>query len=121
MSTNHRHALGRWGEGLAAEHFERLGYRVVARNHRTSSGEIDLIVLRDATLVFAEVKTRRADGYDPFESITWSKRRRLRRLGAEWLADHAPRPYRLVRFDAVAVVIDRAGRLMALDHREDAL
>src|SRR5882672_4787710 len=54
-----RQALGRLGEQLALEHLERLGYSLVARNHRTRFGELDLIVTDGRALVFAEVKTRR--------------------------------------------------------------
>ena len=43
MSDDPRHSLGRRGERLAAEHFERLGYGVLARNHRTRFGELDLV------------------------------------------------------------------------------
>ena len=43
MSDDPRHSLGRRGEELAAEHLERLGYRVVARNYRTRFGELDLV------------------------------------------------------------------------------
>ena len=35
MPTDARKTLGRLGEQLAAEHFERLGWRIVARNHQT--------------------------------------------------------------------------------------
>src|ERR1700724_2656332 len=56
-----RRALGRRGEQLAADHLGRLGFAPVARNERTRYGEIDLIVFDGRTLVFAEVKTRRAD------------------------------------------------------------
>src|SRR4051794_2087274 len=44
MSTDPRPRLGRRGEALAAEHFERLGGIVLARNHRTRWGELDLVV-----------------------------------------------------------------------------
>ena len=60
MSDDPRHSLGRLGERLAAEHFERLGYTVLARNYRTRFGELDLVAADDYTLVFCEVKTRRA-------------------------------------------------------------
>ena len=47
-------SLGRRGEDLAAAHFERLGYRILARNHRTRFGELDLVVTDPAehTIVF---------------------------------------------------------------------
>ena len=41
MSSDPRHILGRLGEQRALEHLERLGYTLVARNHRTRFGEID--------------------------------------------------------------------------------
>ena len=60
MSTDARRDLGRAGEQLALEHLERLGYALVARNHRTAHGELDLVVTDGEVLVFVEVKTRRA-------------------------------------------------------------
>ena len=60
VSSDPRHVLGRLGEQCALEHLERLGYTLVARNHRTRFGEIDLVVRGERALVFVEVKTRRA-------------------------------------------------------------
>ncbi|HEY4098389.1 MAG TPA: YraN family protein [Baekduia sp.] len=55
MSTDPRQHLGRLGERLAAEHLERLGCAIVARNHRTRFGEIDLVACDGRTLIFVEV------------------------------------------------------------------
>ena len=52
MHTGHRQHLGRLGEHLAAEHFQRLGYRVLAQNHHTRWGELDLVLYDGRTLVF---------------------------------------------------------------------
>ena len=41
--TNVRHAAGQRGEDLAAAHLERLGFQILARNHRTRFGELDLV------------------------------------------------------------------------------
>jgi len=54
--------LGRLGEAAVAAHYERDGFRVLARNLRTTGGEIDLLVCRRGLLVGVEVKTRRAHG-----------------------------------------------------------
>ena len=121
MPSNPRHDLGRAGERLALEHYERLGFRLLDRNYRTPAGELDLILYDGATIVFAEVKTRRAPTViDPVESVTPTKQRRVRRLAAAWLAERGrDRPHaRELRFDAVGVMIDRAGRLVALDQLE---
>ena len=98
-----RLARGAWGERIAAREYERLGYRVVAANWRTSSGEIDLIVERDDVLVFCEVKARRSARYGPAASaVTSEKQARIRRLAQEWLRAH-PGRRRRVRFDVYAI------------------
>jgi putative endonuclease len=116
-------AFGRRGEELAAQHLERLGYTVLARNHRTRWGEIDL-VLADAggrTIVFVEVKTRRLGGGDPFESLHEVKRHQVRSMAAAWLNDVRDRPWAAdLRFDAVGVTLDARGELVRLDHLEGA-
>ena len=121
MRSDDRQHLGRAGERLALEHYERLGFRLLDRNYRSPAGELDLILYDGETIVFAEVKTRRAPTVlDPVEAVTPAKQRRIRRLAAGWLADRGrDHPHaRELRFDAVGVMIDRAGRLVALEQLE---
>ena len=123
MPTDLRHHLGRIGEDLALAHLERLGYSLVARNHRTRYGELDLVVFAGTTLVFVEVKTRRASGSGrgPWEALHARKRQQVRRMAAAFLlevSDHPRSPD--VRFDAIGVVIDAYGKLVRLDHLEAA-
>ena len=121
MTTDPRHHLGRRGEQLAAEHLERLGYRVLARNHRTRYGELDLVAEGDGELVFCEVKTRRAGSGSPWESLHDAKRSQVRKMAAAFLVEVRERPWSAeLRFDAIGVVLDADGRLVALDHLEAA-
>jgi putative endonuclease len=118
-----RRRLGRLGEDLAAAHFERLGYDVVARNHRTRFGEIDLIACDERALVFCEVKTRRTGGRagGAVEAVAEAKQAQVRRMAAAWLVETTDRAHRdELRFDVVAVAVDGGGRLVALDHLEGA-
>jgi putative endonuclease len=115
-----RHTLGRRGEELAAQHFERLGFEVLARRHRTRFGELDLIVADGDLVVFVEVKTRRAGGGHPWEALDERKRLQVRRMACAWLAEADHPYYEGLRFDAVAVIIDRAGALVSLEHMEGA-
>lgn len=50
--------LGQWGEATAATFLLGKGYTILDQNHRNFQSEIDLIVTRDDTLIFVEVKTR---------------------------------------------------------------
>ena len=52
-----RKAKGRAGEDRAAVLLTESGYRVLERNFRGRSGEIDIIALDGQRLVFIEVKT----------------------------------------------------------------
>jgi putative endonuclease len=121
MSDDLRHLLGRTGEDLALAHLERRGYALVARNHRTRFGELDLVVFDGHTLVFCEVKTRRAGPGSPWDTLGPPKRAQVRRMAAAYLTDvtDRPRPDGF-RFDAIGVVIDARGRLVRLDHLEGA-
>jgi putative endonuclease len=119
--TDVRHTAGRQGEEYAAQHFERLGFQVLARNHRTRHGELDLVVYDGRTLVFAEVKTRRSHQRDPWESLHWTKQSRVRRMAIAYLGESPERPFCTnLRFDGVAVLVDSRGNLVRLDHLEAA-
>ena len=121
MSTDPRHVLGQRGEALAAEHLERLGYAIVARNHRTRWGELDLVAHGHDALVFCEVKTRRQGPGSPFDAMRGPKQHQVRRMAAAFLNDVGDRPLAAdVRFDAIGVVMDAHDRLVSLDHLEGA-
>jgi putative endonuclease len=125
-----RRALGRLGEDRAVAHFRRLGFVVVARNVRTRYGEIDLIAFDGRTLVFAEIKARRASNRrrglcpedQPLAWLKFSQRSRLKRLACAWLYEntHARPKAHAIRFDAVGVIVDGSDRLLRLDHIEGA-
>jgi putative endonuclease len=125
-----RRALGRTGEDIAAAHLQRLGFSLLARNVRTRHGEIDLIACDGATLLFVEVKTRRAGvrgrrvqpAQEPLAWLRPRQRARLRRLAAAWLGGErrlSPRPH-TIRFDAIGVILDERDALVRLDHLEGA-
>lgn len=121
VSNDLRHRLGRTGERLAAEHLERRGFAILARNHRTRWGEIDLIAADAQRIVFCEVKTRRAGTSGPFDGLREAQCRRLRRMAAAWLQEQAARPRTPeLRFDAIGVTFDARDRLVALEHLEGA-
>ncbi len=126
MSTDPRRARGALGERLAEEHLVAAGYAVVERNYRTRYGELDLVAASSRALVFCEVKTRsersRRGPPGPLDAIGPGKRRRLRLMASQWLAERAgDHPTRAVlRFDAIGITLTDRGRLARLEHVEDA-
>lgn len=120
-SPDPRHQLGRHGEGLAAQHLERLGFEIVARNFRTRHGELDLVAYDGTTLVFVEVKSRRQGGGSPWESLHLKKRAQVRRIASAYLNSAPERPRgKALRFDAIGIVLDADDKLVGLEHLEGA-
>lgn len=123
MTDDPRQHLGRAGEQLASEHLQRRGYAILDRNFRTRWGELDIVAFDGRTLVFCEVKARRAPaaGADPLESVHLRKRSQVRKMAGRWLIERHDRPRAdELRFDAIGVTFDRAGRLVTLNHLEGA-
>ena len=50
--------VGRRGEDEAAAYLTALGWRILDRNWRCASGEVDIVALDGRELVIVEVKTR---------------------------------------------------------------
>ncbi len=114
-----RRVLGTLGEQEACRLLEQNGYRIVDRNYRVRGGELDIVCERDGVLVFCEVKTRTSALFGlPEEAVTFAKRRRIRRLAAEYL-QRQRRRVGAVRFDVVSVEVD-GGRVGALRHIPNA-
>jgi len=120
VTYDDRRGLGRHGEELAAQHLAGKGYQIVARNWRCEAGELDLVAQMGGCLALVEVRTRRGRGMgSPEESITPAKQARLITLAeayvqaVDWAGNW--------RIDVVAVEMDRRGRLLRLEHYENAI
>jgi putative endonuclease len=119
-----RQRLGRRAEQLVADRLERSGWRIVGRNVRLPSGELDIVALDGSTLVFVEVKAGRqgaALGPDrPAHAVVRRKQLKLRRLAREWIAERrGPSGVRGYRFDVVGVSFGPDG-LADVDHIRSA-
>ncbi|HVE91909.1 MAG TPA: YraN family protein [Actinomycetota bacterium] len=117
--TTARRVLGTLGEQAASESLEAQGYRILHRNYRVRSGEIDIVCEHDGVLVFCEVKARTSAMFGlPEEAVTPSKCRRIRHLAAEYLhREH--RRARTVRFDVISVLVN-SGVVRELRHIPNA-
>lgn len=114
-----RQSFGRAAEAEAEAFLRRKGYRILARNLRSSLGELDLVAEQQGVLVFVEVKARRTDalGGAP-HAVDGRKQAKLIRLAGQYLARHGLGA-RHCRFD---VLLCRGGerRSEAIEHIENA-
>lgn len=68
---------GKEAEIMAQHHLEKQGYQILTANYRTRGSEIDLVVFKDAILVFVEVRYRKDGPVRPIETIQFKKQRRI--------------------------------------------
>ena len=78
--------LGRAGEIKAEKFLKKKGYKILEKNYKTHSGEIDLIAEKSGEIVFAEVKTRTDDSFgNGAEAVNAKKRERYFKVASEYL------------------------------------
>ncbi|MFN8162339.1 MAG: YraN family protein [Solirubrobacterales bacterium] len=116
-----RQRTGSRAEALVARRLAAAGWEIVERNARTRYGELDIVAREGRALVFVEVKAGR-DGTSfgperPILAVDRRKQLRIRRLATAWMAERRDvPPYAEIRFDAVGVTFDRAGRAVEVEH-----
>lgn len=118
----HNQPLGKWGEDCAARYLEQKGYSILARNIRTSFGEIDLLARQEeGDLVFVEVKTRATTKYGPPEiSVDRRKQEHLIASISSYFQKH-PEIEENWRLDVIAVERLKLGEPPVITHFENAL
>ena len=70
--------FGRKAETIAATYLTEHGYRILRKNYRVHTGEIDLIAKDGPYTVFVEVKARRSERYGhPKEAVSLAKQKKI--------------------------------------------
>ena len=87
-SHDPRRVIGNEGEGTVAVWLQQHGYKVLERNYRTKYGEIDLIVCKDETIAFVEVKRRITHYFELSDVITPAKQKKIGRTARIYMALH---------------------------------
>ncbi len=109
---------GHFAEWLALMYLRAKGYRKIAVNFVTGrgsvAGEVDLILCRNQTLVFAEVKSRRSLD-EAAEAILPRQKERIRRGAEAFLQQNPSFKSYDIRFDAILIALP-----WRLQHLENA-
>ena len=104
---NERGKLGKEGEDRACAYLETCGYRIVERNFRCRSGEIDIVAAeeRGGVICFVEVKTRRGCAFGlPKEAVDRRKQRKLCAAAKYYMLCHREYENCLLRMDVVEML-----------------
>lgn len=94
---------GNRAEWLACMALRLKGYRILARNFRTKSGEIDIIARRGDLVAIVEVKAR-GSLIAAMEAISATSQRRIEAAADQWWARQPDHARLSMRFDMVAVL-----------------
>lgn len=121
LRKDDRKMLGRLGEDLAAAYLLSQNYRIVERNWRCRSGEVDIIADSGKKLIFVEVRTRRPSGRfgTAKESVDYRKQMKVREIAQVYL--HRFNLYGVsVQFDVMTVELNEQQREPKIVHIQGA-
>ena len=108
-----------WILRMVSTLLEKKGYAILERNFRKKYGEVDIIAIKNNTLVFIEVKTRTSNQFgEPIESITPWKLKSLIQTAYLYKAFHPKLPESL-QIDAVLVKLLGNGEVESVEHMEN--
>lgn len=97
---------GDFGERLAREYMEGLGYKILAQNYTKTIGEIDIIATKDDIIIFTEVKTRKnIDFGSPRDFVNPNKIRRILKTAEIYMLENDLFDYQ-PRFDVCEVILE---------------
>lgn len=97
---------GSAAETRAVELLVRRGYRIVERNFRCGSGELDVVARDGDVLVFVEVRSRADDAHGhAAESVGRRKQRQVAKVAMHYIGLRDP-VFARSRFDVVAITGD---------------
>lgn len=102
--------LGKKGEELARKFFRKQKFNIIDHNFRCQYGEIDLILRKDRSFHFVEVKYRRSLEYGlPQESVIKRKQHKIHRVALYWLRKRHLSMDSEIHFDVLAINQDDCG------------
>jgi putative endonuclease len=110
LNINQLGDIGSYGEGVAAEYLDSLGYEIIARNVVCSGNEIDIIAVDMKYVVFVEVKTRtkyhgRSIYGTAASAVDKNKQARIVSAAKSYLQEKRLR--KIPRFDVIEVYVEK--------------
>jgi putative endonuclease len=113
--------LGKVGEEKAAAALETAGMKIINKNYRSKTGEIDIIALDGETIVFVEVKAWSAFGMENLQySIDNKKQNKIIKTAKYFLLENRKYSNMAIRFDVIFVNNNKESEGFQLTHLASA-
>jgi putative endonuclease len=110
---------GKLGEGIAAKHLQKKGYKILQQNFQTRYGELDLICTHKNEIIFVEVKLKIGERFGtPEEMVGKRKLRQVQRTAEAFLQKNYKYRQLSPRIDVVAIVLNEDSSVGRIDHYE---
>lgn len=101
LSVNKRQT-GTSYEIKAEEYLLKKGYKILERNFRNRSGEIDIIAKDGEYFCFVEVKYRTTNDFgNPLEAVDYRKQNQIRKVAMYYLMKNKLSEWTPCRFDVI--------------------
>jgi putative endonuclease len=109
--------LGKQGENIACEHLINNGYFILDRSWTYQKAELDIVALKENTLIVIEVKTRHSYHHaDPDDTVSNKKLLQIYNATDQYM-EVKKIPWE-VRYDLITIIFH--GDSWTIDHIEDA-
>lgn len=109
--------LGKKGEKLAVEFLLKNNYKILETNYRYLKAEVDIIALKDETLVAVEVKTRSTNYFEEPQDAVKAKKIKLLVTAIDYYVVEKDLDVE-VRFDIIAII--HQNKKTKIEHLENA-
>ena len=112
--------IGDLGENLSIKYLRKHDYKILNRNFRCKSGEIDIIAIKNSTISFIEVKSRFFTSFGkPIESITHLKQLKIINSDKYYIFKNNLYNHN-IQFDVIEIIFDLNNTNYDLNHIKDA-
>ena len=95
---------GNLGEDRAVNFLLSQKYEILNRNYRIRTGEIDIVALKDDTVVFVEVKSLPHGNLEILShELNSTKQKKIIKTSKSYLQNHRQYSNRFIRYDVLAI------------------
>ena len=110
---------GAIGEHKASLYLKNHGYKILERNFRAKTGEIDIIAQKDGVIAFVEVKTRGRNAVIlGREAVTPSKQRKIIKTALYYLSANNV-TFLQPRFDVIEITVKERVKVVHIENAFD--